>query len=452
MSSPTPQATPNSDATVAFITAAPERTYAPAVREAALMCLVDYMGVAIGAWHEPAADVMRRTVADWEARGRSRIWLGERTAPGLAALVNGTMGHCLDYDDTRAGAAAHLSSPTWSATLAVAEAGGHSEAEALGAFITGFEVATRLGGDVFENKLPFRGFHPTSVFGRFSAAAAAAVLMGLDAGQVAHALGVCGTTAAGLNASFGTMSKPFHPGKAAMDGILAAQMAARGFEAATHLLDAEAGLAGSRVQDGSAPISATGYTAGEALLHNSFKPYACGKLIHGHIDAARSLRERIDDRPIAQVRVAVSPIGRKLVGRATAETHLEAKFSVAFCVAMGLLGYPLVASDFSEERVRDPAVRALMAKVETHVDKAVGDFGSVMDVVLEGGETLHAEVAESRGNPSNPLSWDDLHTKFSALVAPVIGDRAEPLYEALRSFEQPGRLAEVLALVAEPPA
>ena len=433
-----------------FVAEASDRSYADEIVDAAKMCLVDWVGVALGAYHEPAAGVLRRVVEAWHAQGEARILLGPKTSPALAALANGTMGHCLDFDDTRAKAASHLSSPTWSATLAVAGQNGASEMDALGAFITGFEVAAGLGGTEFDGKLQFSGFHPTSVFGRFSAAAAAGVLMGLDAEQVAHAFGVAATTAGGLNASFGTMSKPFHSGKAAMDGVLAAELAREGFVAATHLFDAKNGLAGTLVQDGSVCLDGIAFTDGRALLDNSFKPYACGKLIHGHIDSARELRDTIGDRRIVRIHCQVAPIGIKLVGRPEPKTHLEAKFSIAFCVAMALLGYPVFATDFTTERLADPRVRGLMSCVELEINPVVDEFGSIMDITLEDGTCLHAEVNRSLGNPENPLSWEDLRYKFENLVEPVLGTKTEALFQTLRHFDEAGRIKEFMSLVTPP--
>jgi hypothetical protein len=153
--------------------------------------------------------------------------------------------------------------------------------------------------------LQFKGFHPTSVLGRFGAAAVASVVLGLSEERTAHALGVAATTAGGLTASFGTMSKPFHAGKAAMDGILAAQLAAEGFEAATHLLDADHGLQGTFIQDRSVRIPPVHYDDGWELLRNGFKPYACCRSIHPAVDAARQLASRVNGKAVEHVHVKV---------------------------------------------------------------------------------------------------------------------------------------------------
>lgn len=434
------------DATAHFISLATQRNFTPEVIEMAKMCLVDYVGVALGALHEPAARAVRRTALGWHSGGGAHLLLGPNAAPAVAALVNGTMGHCMDYDDTHLDGAGHLSTPTWSASLALAEELGRSEHEALVAFITGFEVAARLGAGGFGRRLQFIGFHPSSIFGRFAATAATSVLLGLDEGQVANALGVAATTAAGLNASFGTMSKPFHLGKAAMDGILAAQLAAEGFAAATHLLDADDGLSGALVQSREVRIEPGEYSEGFALLRNSFKPYACCKATHAFVDAARSLADAVKGQRVERVVLGASPMAERVASKPNPGTPLEAKFSVAYCVALGLNGYRAMESDFSEERVADPVLRELLPKVELDVQPDMHLNTGFMDVYLADGRTLRAETPWALGNPANPMGWNDMQSKFHALVAPVLGGDWLKLFETLRGFDQPGNLAQFVAL------
>ncbi|MCC6533388.1 MAG: MmgE/PrpD family protein [Burkholderiales bacterium] len=440
--------TPIGDAAARFIAATPRRQHAPEVLDAAKMCLVDWLGVALGAAREPAALAVRRAAEKWRSQGSAHILLGPAMAPTAAALVNGTMAHCMDFDDTHADGAGHISAPTWAAALALAEHHGRSESDALAAFIAGFEISARLGAGGFGRKLQHLGFHPSSVFGRFSAAAAASVLIGLDETQVAHALGVAGTTAGGLNASFGTMSKPFHLGKAAIDGILAAQVAAEGFEAATNLLDADNALAATLVQDRSLRIEPTAFTDGLALLRNAYKPYACCKATHACVDAARELSAKVQADAIRRVVMGASPMTLRVAARPDPQTPLEGKFSVAFCTALGLSGYPAVDRDFSEARLRDPKLRALVAKSELAVQPNTDLAEGFVEVTLADGRTLRADVPLARGNPGNPMSWPSMEAKFTGLVEPVLGRDTKPLFEALRRFEAPGTLAQLIALVA----
>ncbi len=444
------QTTPISDAAVNFIAAAPTRHYAPEVLDAAKMALVDWFGVALGAVNEPAAGAARRVALRWGPQGKARMLLGPTVSPAAAVLANGTMSHCMDYDDTHLDGAGHISGPTWAVALALAQEHGKNEREALAAYITGFEISARLGAGGFGRKLQYKGFHPSSVFGRFSSAATAAVLLGLDRGQIAHALGVAGTTVSGLNASFGTMSKPFHLGKAAMDGLLAADIAREGFEAATHLLDAENGISATLVQDRSVKIEPTEFSAGLALLRNAYKPYACCKATHACVDAARKISASVQPGLIQRIVLGASPMTLAVAAKPNPQTPLEGKFSVAYCAALGLAGYAAVESDFSDTRLRDPQVRALIAKCEVAEQPGTELTEGYVEVHLKDGRTLRESVPlalGNPGNPGNPMSWAGMQSKFAGLVEPVLGHETQPLFEALRRFETAGTLAKVMTVV-----
>jgi len=436
------------DRMAAFIATAKDRQYDAAVIEEAKRCLVDWVGVAMGAVDEPVSRATVETALSWQAQGQGRIFRGPLTTPALAALCNGTMGHAFDFDDTRGHAPSHLSSPTWSAILAMAGEQDIDGAQALSAFITGYEISAVLGDNDFGNRMQAAGFHPTAVFGRLSAAAAAGVLLDHTADQAAHALGIAATTAGGLTTSFGTMGKPLHSGKAAMDGILAAQLATRGFEAARHAYDADGGFADTMLQTESFRFDGLEFTAGQSLFDNSYKPYACGKLIHPHIDAARKLRDTVAGREIVAIHCQVAEISTKLVGKPIPSTSLEGKFSIAFCIALALNGYPVMPRDFAMDRVADPRLRALTERVELSVNPALGRYASILDITLSDGDVLHVEIRRSLGNPDNPMSWDDIRAKFDALVEPILGADAPVLYDALVTIDEPGKLDRILELIA----
>jgi 2-methylcitrate dehydratase PrpD len=439
----------------AYVAGAREREYPPAVRKAAITALVDYIGVAVGAVDEAPVRPVRRVAEDWAARGKARIFLGPCTTPALAALVNGTMAHAMDYDDAHQMGAGHVSCPCWSAAFAVANELGSSEADTLAAFITGFEVMARLGGGGAHGvgrNLHKRGFHPTSILGRIGAAVVAAVLMRLDERQIEYALGVAATTAGGLIGSFGTHAKPFHGGKAAMDGILAAQLAARGFESSTQLLELEKGLLASIIQDHAVEVPPLDFAARWEILRNGFKPYASCRATHASIQAARQLAPQIAGRKITRVAAKVHPNAMIAAGQLNPQTPLECKFSVPFCIALGLRDYRVVATDFTEQVFGDAAVRELMPLIEIEVVQNQAQYAAHMDVYLEDGTRLHGDTDIVLGHADNPMSEADFRGKFEGLVAPVLGDAATAqLYALLNDFGRAGNFAKVMALLERDP-
>ena len=437
-----------------YITTARQRAIPAEVLNAAKFTLVDYMGVSVGAYYEAPAVPTRKTALSWGAQGKARMYLDQQTTPALAALVNGTMAHCMDYDDAHTGGAGHPSAPLWAATLA--EQVGSSEQEVLAAFLTGFEVMTKLGGGGIEGigrTTARRGFHPTPIYGTPGCAAAASVLLNLDEKQSAYAMGVAATTAGGLVGSFGTHAKPFHAGMAAMDGIHAAQLASNGFESAVSLYEKDKGLIDSIIQNkpDTLVIPPMEFDNWE-ILANGYKPYACCRATHSSSQAARTLAAKVGTRKVKRIVAKVHKNALVTAGKLNPKTPLEAKFSVPFCIAMGLRGYALAAPDFNENTLKDKSVTEIVPVVELVPVDAQPQHEAYLDVWMEDGEHLQATTEIVIGHPKNPMSWDDMHTKFTALVKPVMGaEKAEQLYQAMRKFEQPGSLKTIFALLATPP-
>ncbi|MGZ0189330.1 MAG: MmgE/PrpD family protein [Alphaproteobacteria bacterium] len=431
-----------------FVGSAVGRNYPEAVIEAAKKCLVDWTGVALGARNEPAAKAVRTVAGNWGTNGDAQVMLGGTMAPAAAALINGTMAHCLDFDDTHVGAVTHISGPTVAAALAVGTHLGSSEADLLSALITGFEVAAHLGYGAGQGA-NMRGFHATGIFGAFGATAAAAVLYGLDAAAIRNAFGAVATQTGGLSASFGTMSKPFHAGKAAMNGVLSAELAAAGFVANENLVEPGEGLSAAIFQDGGGALAEVDFSRAWEITQNTFKPYAACLLTHAIIDGARRLSGQVQGREVTRIQAFVGEPAIKLANKSDPQTPLEGKFSLAFCVALGLKGFEASEADFAPDRLSDPAIRHLIDCVKTVPTVDMADTASRIVVELAGGEQLEANVSLALGNPGNPMSWDDMWRKFDPLARPALGAETEPLYALLRDFEEIGSLARFVDSVGQ---
>ena len=441
--------TPVMDALVDFVLGLETAAVPPAVVEAASRSITDWLGTAIRGAAETLADaigaVIRATGGEPQATvvGRS-----VRTSALMACLANGAQSHALDFDDTHLPSIVHGAAPVAPVVLALGEWRHASGADAVAAFIAGFEVETRIGR-VLGRKLADRGWHVTGVLGHFGAAAAAGKLLGLDHARLAHALGIAGTQAAGLEQSFGTMSKPLHPGKAAMNGLLAAMLAREGFTGSTAMLDAPHGLAGTFL--GVTDLGRAAEDLGKRfeLLENSTKGYAACHLTHASIDAARAIRAR--SAPAAEavesIVCRVHPLTLKVANHREPRTGLEAKFSIAFCTAVGLLRGDAGEAEFDDASVRDAAVARVMARVTPEPDTALGIGAAAMTVRLSDGRVLEERVAAARGTPDNPLTRDELETKFRRLAEVVLpATRVERLVETLRRLADVRDMAEMAAL------
>lgn len=436
----------NAEALGAYIATTPDRAFPPAILDAARLCLADWMGVALGARDEPAGRITRETLAN--GPGAARVIFGGTAPAPFAALANGTLAHCLDFDDTYVDAITHTSAPVWATVLALGQEVGADASDMLRAFITGFEVTARVGHGLGQ-AVTARGWHGTGVFGRVGAAAAAAALLGLGAQAAVQALALAVTQTAGLTASFGTMAKPFHAGKAAMDGIIAARLAQAGMTGAPTLLEAGGGLDNAVIQDRALALPDVDFT-GWRIPRNSFKPYAACHLIHPAIDAARALRAGgLAPEGIRAARAEIGPLAMQVTGGADGApaTALAGKFDLRYCVALALHGHPVSAADFREPFALDPAIAATAGRIATEIGDGMG-FASARLTVEAGNAPSAVHVPEALGHPGNPMGWNDMSSKFHGLVEPVLGARTGELFATVRDFGADADLARIEAILS----
>jgi 2-methylcitrate dehydratase PrpD len=413
--------------------------------------MTDWVGTAIRGSVEPLADAIVKVIEQTGGEPQATIVARRRKASVLmAAMANGAQSHALDFDDTHLPSIVHASSPVAPVVLALGEWKHRSGADVLAAFIAGFEVETRIGRQI-GRRMTERGWHVTGNLGHFGAAAAAGKLLGLNATQLANALGVAGTQAAGLTASFGTMAKPFHPGKAAMNGVLSAMLAREGFTGGTQVIDGPGGLPQTYL--GVDDMSAAGEDLGKRweILENSTKFYAACHLTHASVDAARALREQV--APVADaiesIRCRVYPLVMNVANQRDPQTDLEAKFSIAYCVASGLLRGNAGEADFGAAVLRDPALRRLIPRVTPEPDPSVGIGAAEVTITLKDGRVLQHRTTAARGTPGNPGTRDDLEEKFRGLAGVVLpAAQVETLVLALRRLPDVPDVAEIAALAS----
>lgn len=436
-----------------YIAKASNRPVPDIVLHEARRALVDSLGVGIAAVRDPAVRPVHTTAKSWNAQGTARIFLGERTTPALAALVNATAIHAMDFDDVHYLGAGHPSGPCWATALAVGEHIGADEALVLRAFITGYEIMARLGGGGVPGvgrSLQRTGFHPTSILGRMGAAAVAAVLYGLDATQAQHALSCAATTAGGLLGSFGTHGKPFHAGKAAMDGILAADLAQNGFLGSTRLYETEGGWLDAFLAGQAVAVPPLDFETRWELLRNGYKLLASCRGTHASAQTARAIFPRLKGRAIRQVVASIHPGALVTAGIDTPRSPLEAKFSIRFCIAMALSGYTLAASDFTPSLTQDPTLSALLPLIHLQPVEGQSPASAHIRVTLDDSTVVEEHTDVIVGHPDNPANDDILNDKFLNLVGPVVGERkAHALAHTAWNFGQPGTLTTLGQLLGD---
>ncbi|WP_075215801.1 MmgE/PrpD family protein [Mongoliimonas terrestris] len=416
------------------------------VRAAGVRTFLNWLGCAVGgARHETVDRALAAVTLFSGPEQASVIGRTERLDVMHAALINGISSHVLDYDDTHLKTIIHPAGPVASAILAVAEHRPVSGEDFLAAQIVGVEVACRIGNAVYPDHYD-RGWHITGTTGVFGAAAAVSRLLGLDAERTTWALGIAATQASGLREMFGTMCKSFHPGRAAQNGAMAAYLAEAGFDSSLRSIEAPRGFATvlSTKQDYAEILDGLG-TRWEASL-NSYKPYACGIVIHPTIDGCCQLRDELgaDVARIESVALRTHPLVLELTGKTRPQTGLEGKFSVFHAAATALLRGDGSPTAFTDEVVRAPDIIALRDKVRAETDRSVHEDAVHITVTLTDGRRIEKSVAHAIGSLDRPLTDAELEKKFVDQSALVIGEaRSRDLLAA--AWTLPG-LADVGSL------
>ena len=397
--------------------------------------VLDVVGNSLAATDVAPARAVRDVAAGWGGPpDASAIGYGLRVPAQSAALVNGTLAHALDFDDTHLPSVLHPSSPVVAAALAVAEARDASGPRLLDAVGTGVEITVRLGMAGYDETLGSsvffeRGLHATSICGTVGAAAAAAMLAGLGADGIANAMGIAASMGAGLleaNRTSGTV-KPVHCGWAAHAGVVAADLAAHGMTGPPTVFEGRFGFLQAFCGD-RADVDAIFIGLGQfwELPGIFVKPYPCNHFTHAGIDAALRLRAgglAVGD--IAEIELGVpTPVLRTVseprADKVRPKSGYHAAFSGPYTVAAALLGgggLGLSHEDFTDEAAVDERRLALAAKVhcvaDEHCDRIFPhQFPAVLRVRLHDGRTVAERVDVNRGGPDNPLSTVELSEKF----------------------------------------
>jgi len=414
-------------------------------------CFLDWLGVALAGSREPLADILVSVVREMGGEPRATVLAkGLKTTPLHAALVNGAMSHALDYDDTHMPSGVHPSAPVWPAALALCEAKGLGGRDLVTAFVLGLEVETRVGlavGRAFFE----RGWHPTAAAGHFGAAAAAGKLLGLSAPQMARALGLAGTQAAGLAQVHGTMAKPLHPGKAALDGLLAALLAQRGFTCPENIIEGHEGFLAAFAGGGDPERATRGLGQSYQIMRVSFKPYAACHITHAGIDALRELRSRhaLQPRQVAQIRCQVPPLLLRIAAKPEPRTGLEGKFSMQHCLAVAMAQGQAQEGQFTDAQVQDPLLVDLRHKVELIADPALKPTQAAVTVVTVEGQEYYWKTEAGKGNPQNPMTEEEFEAKFRGLAALALPkDKIERLLGLVRQLDQLEDLSALMQLCA----
>ena len=431
-----------------FVATHPSKGWSGAVDHEAHRTFMNWLGCAVGAANHETADAaiaaanMLQPAAQASVLGRA-----DKLDMANAALVNGITSHTFDFDDTHLKTIIHPAGPVASAVLALAEHTGNSGREVIDALVIGIDVACRVGNAMYPEHYD-RGWHITGSTGTLGAAAACARLLKLDTSQTAMALGIAASQPIGMREQFGTMTKPFHPGGAARAGLMSALLAKHGFTASAKALEAPRGMM-QTVSTKNDWSEITG-ELGERfeISFNSYKPFACGIVIHPSIDACSQLRAQgVTPEQIERIELKVHSLVLELTGKKEPQDGLQAKFSVYHGCAAGLMVGQATEDEYHHAFVNRADMVALRRKVVAVVDDSIDEASADVTAVLTDGRRVHIFVEHAIGSLQNPMTTSLLEAKFHGLSDPILGtSQTNELIEACWSVGQAADVKNIIQL------
>ncbi len=422
------------------------------LRNMALDCVLDWFGIAIAGANEP---LVHKLIAEVQDQGGNPevtvLWHGVRTSPMFAALINGSAGDALDFADSNFAMRGHTTPSVVGCSLAMAEYTKASGLDFLKAIIAGVESECRVGTLMQPGYLR-KGFHPTGTTAPFGCAGAASYLLKLDIPRTAYAMGIVGTQAAGLLASGGTMSKPFHSGKAAMNGLLAAKLARRDFISRPDAIEAPEGFLETHATNRNVPGMEE--CIGRFLIFGTrFKSHAACQLTHSTIENVLQFRntDHVKAEDVEHIDVQVPPQFLSVCNIQEPQTGLQGKFSLRVTASMALLGDDTMdIGAYTAERVTRPELVRLRDKVTVTGNPELSGGIGVTTVLLKDGRKLTRSSDAYEPIGSLALQREMVTKKFHALLDPILGKAAaDTLRQSILTIDKLDSVGPLLAQSAK---
>lgn len=425
------------------------------MRELARQCILDWIGVALAGSREPLVQMLKAQAREDGCNAAATL-VGGRSLASVrqAALINGAAGHAIDYDDTNVAAHGHVTAAVLPAALAMAEAHGLSGDALLRAFAAGYEMTCMVGQYVGRAHYEL-GFHGTATMGSFGAACAASILTGLNADTMAVALGIAGTQASGLKAQFGTMCKPLHAGKAAENGIVGTQLAARGFTGRADLLEAPQGFGAATTPTPDAQAAVATPVGGSHLHHNLFKYHSACYGTHASIEAVSAIARRhgLVLADIERIELDVEPGAQHMCDIQAPRTGLEAKFSLRLNAALAIAGEDTSAPGTYADTT---AQRADLVAVRDRVSVRFMPAGwpymlAEARVRTRDGRDLSMRHDSGIPDADLPRQREKLERKFLALAVPAVGAaQARAILRTVAEIEKLEDIGTLMFMLKQP--
>jgi 2-methylcitrate dehydratase PrpD len=413
------------------------------------LCLFDWLGVTLGALNEEIAPILIGFVEEMGGKSQATIiGKGIKTNVLFAALVNGSISHALDYDDTIAGSFIHPSVCLAPALMAIGEHLKVSGKEMITAFAIGFEIASRLGAAAGASHYG-HGWHATSTMGRFGAAAGTAKLLNLRLAEIINTFGVAGTQIAGLRETFGTMCKPFNAGKAAMDGVLSAYLAKRGFDSSKKIFEGKYGIGRVFAPKADANKLLDGIGTDYKITGVAFKRYASALATHSTIEAIKEIKakEHLTAQDVHKIDIELGKLPLSVIDNKEPKRVLESKFSIHHCAALAFIEGSAGHNMFTNKKLNDPKLVDFRKKVKTELNPNFSRFETKIRIITIDGNRFERYIPEPKGSPENPMTFEEMKNKFKGLVYPILSrEKAKQIFYKIKGLEDLVDISELIAL------
>jgi 2-methylcitrate dehydratase PrpD len=419
-----------------FVTATRWEDIPEDVRHLGKRSVIDGIGLALAGARSECGHIAQQYLDQLGVardNGCTVIGTAQRLPARFAAFANGLAIHADDYDDTQLavtkdrvyGLLTHPTAPALPPVLALAERGKRNGRDLMLAYQVGVEVECKVA-EAINPRHYQHGFHSTATCGSIGAAAGASKLLGLDVEATRRALSIGATQAGGLRENFGTMTKPFHAGRAAENGVLAAEIAKLGFTASPNGLEADRGFFRA-AGGGFEPRLIMGQLGSPWTFRSpgvSIKPHPSGSLTHPGMAVMLDLIRRNDIRPeqVKQVRVGTNHNMPNALIHHEPKNELQAKFSMEFCMAILLLERKAGLPQFTDDVVNRDDVQAMIRKIDfgMHPEAEAAGFDkmtTIIEIALDDGRVVKGAADFGKGSPANPMSDDELAEKFRQCAA-----------------------------------
>lgn len=414
---------------------------------------LDFLGVALKGSQEESSKVIRRFIKEISNTNDGGLVIGstERFPYQYAALSNGAAGHAIELDDVNNEASLHPGVAVFPAAFAACEMANKGGKEFVEGVVLGYEVMIRLGQALDPKEQYRKGFHPTGTCGTFGATATVAKILGLNEYQMLNALGIAGSQAAGSMEFLteGAWSKRMHPGWAAHNGILASLLAKNGYTGPLSIIEGKFGFLHAYSDKSNVEKVIDGIGQDFEILKTSIKPHACCRYMQAPIDAILKIMKqyKIKSDDIKKITLGILQAGFPIIAlpsrqKRNPKTVYEAQFSMPYGAAIAILFGKATLDEFNEDHLRQTEIKTLMEKVHCQTDPSLDEmyphhWPATAEITMKDGKIFKARIEYPKGDPENPLTWDELIEKFSGLTQNLYSkEKKERIVKQIRELKK----------------